>query len=256
MITNINIFKLFEAYHHNLKLIDEGLIKTHDINKSLQILLNYTTDKDIGIISSGINNNKIHIKYGSISLSTFLENLTLITNLGYFITKVKTTSDKLTYTYSWVKFKDILNEDFFTKLDAIELILEPIFDKEININTDTIYHVTYNYLADKILKKGLVPKSNNIIQYHPDRIYFIKNIEDAKTYINSKDNYFIFNPDKDKKINIKQQEYNLSQMEYTILKIDISNTDYTFYQDPNYSKGFYTLNSISPKNILIYDNID
>lgn len=256
MITTINIFKLFETYNHNLKLIEEGLIKTHNIEKSLQILLNYVTDKEISIIDSKIIKNRIIIEYGSMSLSFFLQNLTLITNLGYFITKVRVSINEYKYTYSWNKFKDLLNESLFTKLTKIELRIEAIFDDEIEINDNKLYHVTYNYLTDKILKTGLIPKSNNVMQYHPDRVYLIKSIDDAKTYMNSKDNYFIFNPDKDKKINIKQQEYNLSQLEYTILEINITDLDLKFYQDPNYNKGFYTINSISPKNIKIYNDND
>lgn len=254
MITEINIFKLFEAYNYNLKLIEEGLIKTHDINKSLDVLLNYVTDKDISIINSEIHKNRIIIEYGSMSLSFFLQNLTLITNLGYFITKVRVSINEYKYTYSWNNFKEILDENLFKKLTKIELRLEAVFDNVIEINTNKIYHVTYNYLVDKILKIGLIPKSNNVMQYHPDRLYLVQSIEDAQTYINSKNNYFIFYPDKDKKINIKQQEYNLSQLEYTILEIDITNLNLKFYQDTNYNKGFYTLNTIPPTNIKIYND--
>jgi hypothetical protein len=84
----------------------------------------------------------------------------------------------------------------------------------------------------KIIKKGFIPKNRT---NHPDRIYFTKDFNYAKSIKSEDDNYLIF------RLNFKDY-FN------EIIK------NFTFYDDPHHIDSIFTLDNIHPKYIQILLN--
>lgn len=133
MITKINIFKLFESYLDSVNKLDEGLIKTHNINKAYDILSN----SNFWILnSSKIKDNKIYLNIGkvlstneNINIIEFTNLLSTITNLGYFISHLTIKTNQLTRKISWNEFKNMyFSEDWFNLFNELHLIIEPKYD--------------------------------------------------------------------------------------------------------------------------------
>ncbi|MCB1713459.1 MAG: hypothetical protein KDH96_13625, partial [Candidatus Riesia sp.] len=92
----------------------------------------------------------------------------------------------------------------------------------------------------KILKNGLYPKSYNRKTKHPDRIYFFYDMNDYK--------YLLKSLKLNDKINNLYRNYSLYKVKLTQENI--------IHSDPNFSKGFYTYDNISPMDIeLIEDEL-
>jgi hypothetical protein len=90
-----------------------------------------------------------------------------------------------------------------------------------------------NYLNQFLIKKnGLINKSKNFVENHPERIYFFYNIEDGYDYANFK-NLF----------------------DFSLLKIDCKTlNNIKLFEDPKYYpyvKAYYTYDNIPPYAIEI-----
>lgn len=103
---------------------------------------------------------------------------------------------------------------------------------------DTVYHITTEWRADKILKIGLVPKHKDKKNYHPERIYA----------------YLTGNPMTCATLAV-QLYPTLEPEDIVLLKIDLSKNKPThprFYTDDfTKSAGVYTMENISPDCISI-----
>ena len=187
--------------------IVEGLIFTHPSDKSKNILLRRFPELKIEIETEG----EIYVE--NQPPQELKKYLPIITNLGYFISKLTINGKE------WIK-------EFDEKTKPIAFILEAKYDLEVLI-PDKLYHCSPLKYKDKILKIGLIPKSNNKISNHPDRIYLTDNIDKS----------------------IKFGEY-LGD-EFCIYEIDGKCLS-KLYSDVNLrNNGFYTLNNIQPKYIKI-----
>jgi len=266
MITNLELFSAFENYKKLEDKLNEGLILTHDIYDASKSLKNNSI---LWITEPDNSNNTIKFYTESINISDFVKFNTLIFNLGYFISKI--TPYKLIRGIEGGKtmnykdfFIDYINNE--TKSQSIEdivkfyFVLEPKFDITNKPKTNILYHVTVERFLDKIKKNGLIPKSENFITTHPDRIYFTYDIEDAEKYAKSKVTWYkrINNTNtiqNKPRIGIRNQNDEYIKDKYILLKIDISNIDdLIFYEDPNFKgKGIYTYSTISPKYIEVMD---
>jgi hypothetical protein len=212
----LDIYK--DEYDLNLK---EGLTKTTNINQSINIL-----EKKFNIGVKFIKNkgeNTFKVILTDVDGDSFDELLKYANNLGWFPSFILTPKQKGKFNRS------MYNEKKST------VRFEAKFDEEIVGKTPSVlYHVTPTKNVDKILSKGLAPRSGSKASYHPERIYLGKNIKDVQQLVTI--------------MRSMAQERN-----WTILKI---NTDkipggyLKLYNDPNYSgKGFYTLNNIPPQAI-------
>ena len=110
--------------------------------------------------------------------------------------------------------------------------------------SDYVYHITDKRNIADILRKGLRPKAKKMqdeepYRYYTDRIYLISDSDNIKYDLSS-----------------IISDLNLWD-NYTILKIDISKLNITYWWD-DASRGntVYTVESIHPKFIKVIDNID
>jgi hypothetical protein len=165
-ISNIDYYlndKHIEIYNDiESSYIAEGLIKTFDKDKSLQILL-----KNFKELSGNIEpDDEIYLEGHFKELVNYLP---LINNLGYFISLL-TLNGK-----DWVK-------EYSNETKPLALLLEAKYDIRI-INKPTIlYHVSLKKNEDRILKYGLYPKSFSKISNHSDRIYLTDSLQVAKLF--------------------------------------------------------------------------
>ncbi len=265
MITTIDIFRIINNYVDSQRMYEKGLIKTHEINSSLAAIEEWTSGTGISMLRREIINNKIYIRFGNFEFTDYLLFLPLINNLGYFVSQIETSIlnnetsilkyDKWPFDQFQNKYD---NEEEFNKIQYIEFILEPIFDKQI-INIDNLYyHVTYKFLVDKIMKNGLSTKTRNVITYHPERLYLTTSINDAKLFAKNKTTKLRQTSNKKYKndpIYIdKQKTFKKSELTYSLLEINVQNiNNFKLYKDPNFENGYYTLDTISPENIKIID---
>jgi hypothetical protein len=103
---------------------------------------------------------------------------------------------------------------------------------------NVLYHVSPLRYIDKILKKGLSPRSGNKLTIHPERIY----LTDSEDVIEYFGRYLIENQDEDG---------------YCVYSVSTKNID-KLYSDINMRNGgYYTINNIPPTDIeLISEYFD
>ena len=148
------------------------------------------------------------------------------------------------------KFKSTINvsgyytkREGFTKNHHGKHVIE--FYKKFNPTVKQIppklYHISHLHLKEKILKKGLIPKSGKIIENHPDRVYVFDNIPDAKEFALIK----------------YETTRDIKHRVYVLFEIDTSNLDLNLHIDPlaTYRENmFYTHDNISPTALnVIYE---
>jgi len=131
---------------------------------------------------------------------------------------------------------------------CIILNFAPMFQEDVSnvvMTTEHIFHWTPQYALDSIMKYGLVPKSENKLGKHPDRIYFMSgNIP--------YDNILNFG-----KRLCKENKNSKNNKKYVLLKINTCDArGIKFYYDPHAEQSFYTTETIKPDIIhveRIYD---
>lgn len=199
--------------------IVEGLIHTHHIKKSSDILKRRFPELKIEIENDG----EIFIQNMNGKLSKYLP---IITNLGYFISKITTNGQDWEIDY---------NDDSI----PIALYLEPKYDYLVDIPT-ILYHTSPLKFKDKISKYGLSPRSGNKISKHPERIYLTDDINNAILF----GEY------------LKTEEKNQWYINgYCVYSIDGSYLT-KLYSDINFREGgYYTMNNISPIGIKLIKEI-
>jgi hypothetical protein len=196
--------------------IVEGLIHTHPPEKSINILKRRFPELHIEVEDDG----EIYIENQPVQkLGKYLP---IITNLGYFISKLTINGQE------WIKeYNDV------TK--PIAFILEAKYDYEVKI-PKTLYHASPIRFKDKILKSGLTPKSGNKISNHPERIYLTDNLEKAINF----GNYLIDD---------NNEWYKNGFCVYLIKGEGVSK----LYSDVNFRQGgFYTNNNIKKEYISLF----
>ncbi len=178
-----------------------------------------------------------------ISLENFIEILYEITLSGYKLSSIIAISPKFSEE-SKDDIKEIKGEDFeknylslewFNSFISLEIKIEAkydisipkINDKGYRIIPDFIYHITDKKYLSKILKMGLIPKSENKQSSHPERIYFTLDLEYAR----------LLGPKLTKS--------------WVILKVNIIKYEnLEFFQDP---KGIYSYDNFNPERLELID---
>lgn len=233
LVESLNIYTFEEEYEifYDQFLLNEGLIKTNPIDKTVSILKSNRIRCD-----KFKDENVFHVELTKKSPKTLDQILSLTNNLGWFPS----------YAYYILDSKQLNYENFnrtkvLDMLDSVDLILlrfEAKYDTIIGDVPKILYHVTTKEKASKILELGLSPKDGSMKAYHPDRIYLG------------------FDPKSLEKMVHRSPEFWLKSRtgEFTILKIDTSliPSYFRIFKDPN-SKlfGCFTLNTIPPKAISI-----
>ena len=135
--------------------------------------------------------------------------------------------------------------------DKVFLMFEPRFSKdiidEIKSKYKRLYHATPTVYVEKILKKGLIPRSKNTLFFYPNRVYFMRGDNLNNTQINT------FKNIQGERGRSKHYDNN----EYTILSIDTSKLqdNIKFYVDPNVENGIMTYDNIPPSAITVCDRL-
>lgn len=226
----------FDEY---IKQFNEGLIKTHDINKTIQSLKTIFNklNIDYDIIKTSIFSYNIEIfNVNKLTNNNLKEIVDINNNLfGYYPSYIYIVNN-IGQTHSYKYDKKYLKNTYQT----IKIIFEAKFEKDLynkeQNNLNIVYHLTLQKLKHKILKNGLIPKSNNRKTVHPDRIYFFKNINNYVNLLSNLKNNDIMNK--------------LKTEQYMLLEISLT-PDITTHIDSNYIDGLFTYDNINPNNIKI-----
>lgn len=130
MITKISDYRIYENHFNVIHKLNEGLIMTHDIYESTKIISDFISNK-YGFHNIDIKDNKIELTFSyNVNSILFIEILTTINNLGYYISTMNITDNKN-------RIKKILIEDFkrlylndtdLSSFIKYEILLEPKFD--------------------------------------------------------------------------------------------------------------------------------
>lgn len=251
MITDITTYKLVKDLLLVEQKLNEGLILTHDIYESKDII-----EREVSKYfwyDSKIDGSRFNfiLTDGKFTDKTYIQFCILLNNLGYYISILKLTNKhNMINSFKPDEFKEkYLTDNFLKNIIKYELIIEPKYDIKHKLKTNTLYHVTESKYIDKIFKNGLITKSKNTKTFHPERLYLVYNLQDAEQYISQKNFYYLTNYNKTKQPNKSK----FKEIEYVILKIELpENNEIIFFDDPNFSgKGIYTYENISPKYITI-----
>jgi hypothetical protein len=212
--------------------VDEGLIYSYSYDKvieKIQNLMNkYDIDYDIALdfgihLKIKLNNNRFYF-YNDIKK--------LLNVAGYYISNWKN-------TYEPFKIKK-LNIDDIKNNNYLELILNKRYDFVDNSINIFLYHVSEKSKLDKILKQGLIPKSNNMIENHPDRIYLFNNVESCENFINEKNEI----------LNINREDYIIFKVDMRLIK------KIKLYKDSKFNDKYgalYTYDNIDPISLTIFN---
>lgn len=211
--------------------LNEGLIKTYSIDFTILRVSMLLSKLNIPYDIIKNENNTISIK-----LDNFFDlkeegldyiNTSLINLHGWFPSFIKSVNRNgmkmdIGYNEKWILDRKEI-------LDKVEIIYESKFDKTVD-TPPFLYHLSIVDYSDKILSRGLFPKSKNKIGTHYDRIYLCSEVKYCYDLINNNKKWIIY-------------------------KIDTNGLEITLYDDPNYKdKGFYLYSNIPPSNITIYDS--
>lgn len=224
---NFNQFK--EAFENkNDKLVHEGLIYSFSYSKFKEKLNDILTKYKIEgyeIIQS--EDGLFLINFKPIKdINLYNDIISLLNVSGYYISSYNS-GDGIVYSN--------LGIDDFMEYKKLNVTFNKNFDFEDTGIKLFLYHVTDEKHINKIKQIGLTPKSNKMIDNHPDRIYLFGSIDDINSFISNK-SYYVedFNPVK-LKINIK-----------SLPKIKL-------YKDPKYTNidAYYTYDNIPSYSIKI-----
>jgi len=137
--------------------------------------------------------------------------------------------------------------DFIGEKDVI-INYESKESGEIKPNQTTAYHVTPNVFLDKILEKGLTPKTESKLSDHPERIYLFLDDQMSTFKSMSRALFNTLSDDKKKLIN-----------DYVVLEIDLTQIpNHKFYVDPQASatyRAIFTREPIPASAIKVIDKI-
>jgi hypothetical protein len=237
--------------------INEGLIKTYDIDKTIN---------DISILLDSYN-----IKFNIIK-----NNNTFIINIGNFnstiniLDIVEVTLSNLFNLYGWfpsnMKMENIygmfntkkFNKDelylSYRNLLSVNITFESKFDVLTVDIPDKLYHLSIQQYEKSILKNGLVPKSKSKLTLHDydGRIYLCDSLLKCQSLISRMKMFY-----SEEKFNILYDLNNIKKfynkdVKWIIFEIDTksANIDKLFL-DPNFLGGFYYLNNITKNSIKV-----
>ena len=133
---------------------------------------------------------------------------------------------------------------------TLYIYYEPRHQNKVNElvqDEEYIYHLTHTNKVNKILKNGLVPKTNNKKFLYPDRIYCFLHEPDVDDCLILMKQFY--NEELKK---AKQKNITVYNGTYTLLKIDtelVKNIDFSY--DPNAIDCVYTYDNIPPQAITI-----
>lgn len=248
-------FKSIYNFSNFSYLIEEGLIHTYPIKTVVKLL-----KRELNGVKSSIDIEEetgtifLKIYSGFFNKDNINQLIRVITLCGYFpsIFELYDEDDNLLKSFNYKsttneKENELFLSDLLFEIQKsyfTQIIIESKFNKNITNIPNKLYHVAPYKFRDKILSKGLSPKTLSKKAYHPGRIYLGFEILITKNLayqFEHKGKYVLFEIDTDK-IGVN----NLKLKEYIQL-----------YDDPDFPKnGCYTYQNIPPdciKQILTFN---
>lgn len=215
--------------------MNEGLIKTYPLDKSIKYIIRKYDLSDEQIKIDSVN-------YGIMTIDIIC--LILPNNISKnIIGDIKHDFRTCGY-FNSQKPKQIENTNFFV------LIFEPKFTQNISDNVRKhckyLYHSAPKSYLNKIIKKGLIPKSKNSLFFYPDRTFFM-----VGDKLNTNQLDALKDIQNTRNANIELYS-NIEDKEYVLLTIDISKlpNDINFYCDPLAFGAIFTYDNIPPNAII------
>ena len=216
LLEDSNMYDRFKKQSKNgYLIISEGLITTHPLNKSINIIKKRFPSLTVEIEEDG----EIYIEGEMSELKNYIP---LFNNLGYFIS---------TYTVNGNKWE----KDYTDNTRPISLYLEPKYDLKIDNIPKILYHTSPIKFRDKISKIGFIPKTGNKLSNHQERIYLTDDLNTAISFGK----------------NIKK-EHNSG---YCIYEIDGSCISNLYSDINLRNNGYYTIQNISPNYFKLIEEV-
>jgi hypothetical protein len=254
-------------YEKFINQLNEGLIMTHGLNY-IDSLFRIVLNKIIINYDLVINNTN---KTFDLEFQNNLEKIPIIldfiNNYGYFPSFIYLELNN--GMRNSFKYKDDFFKNFkYSNFRSIKITCEQKFGDTIPINR--LYHITPSPNLEKILKKGLAPRSYNKIAYTTSRIYLGYNQEDTEKLAVRLFNLLDIDY---KNTSPEYKEFRKKCNTYCLLEINIPSIEeykkdnkftkdndirdiIRFYNDPNFSeKGCFTYNNIRPEWITYIKDI-
>ena len=243
-----NIIKYFDEFK---ELYEKGLIKTDEAETVYNSIYNSLSLLGINMFGSKFTKNNIILKINDLfsidkplveilfnHISSFV-----INRGGWFPSKMLITNKFNMNNEVKYSLDDILNNCKYYK--TITITYEKKFDEIETLIPEILYHLSIEEYNKKILKYGLFPKSKSKLSAHLDRIYLCASIQDCKDLINQMSFFYYGQNGVNTFKNTTPVMYEIDNSSHNAVK--------NLYKDPNYKKGFYTLNNILPKYIKRLD---
>lgn len=244
LMKTLNIYEQSDEYDifYEEFLINEGLIRTTNLNQTVSILKRNRIDCDVSD-----KENAFNIRIDSDRSDELDRILTLTNNLGWFPSYMYCIKDNLKKDHGKYNY-----DLFFQKIDLFDSIIlrfEAKFDIEILEIPEKLYHACPKRVYHKIMSLGIQPRNNNISANHPERVYMGISPDEVEKMIRRNPNAWT------KKIHGKSVE----DKEWYIIEISTSMIPKYFriFQDPNSKKfGVYTLNTIPPTALKYFSEFE
>jgi len=241
----------YESYLNivNVKLY-ESVLFSSDIDKVISIV---NKKYNIDLIKEKNNTIKIYLIKHNKHFEDIFNNLsdikTSLYNLGWNISHINY-DNRVGFSKNGNE-KDII--ELYNSKTCSELIIfvSALNDIELENIPKKLYHVSLDYLENKIKKQGLKPMSKNKINKHNDRVYF---------FINYDINVFEdFVKKCVKNFDDKLLKFYSEKIEFNVYEIDSESLsdNLRLFFDPFYKNNIavYTSNGIPPTCIKIIDKI-
>jgi hypothetical protein len=227
-------------YNDFIKLLKEGLIRTHDMRR-------YDSTLSINLDSIGLK-HKIVVKnkfvYEVYINDTNKEKIDILLDYskniyGYFPSYFYITLNN-NLSNSFIYDDELFEKEISKKnIKEIKIRFEAKYDdglyKNDNEVPDFAYHLSPESYKKEIVKYGLIPKAKNRLNTHSDRIYFLYD-----------DNY----SDLLKRLKANDTK-NMIKNDYVLYKISFKDLNIVIHTDPYFSDGFYIYDNIKPDRIEI-----
>lgn len=217
----------------NRRVLDEGLVKTYPIKKTVEYIKSYFNLRNLQIKTVPGENGVEQILVLAPSAGDNIKIMEKAMNyFGYYLATPKPSENqRLSGGFVWLQFEPKFIEDISSQLRKEEKYL---------------YHITPSYNEAKIKKLGFSPRAKNSMFNYPNRVYFIRGS------VNS-----------DEIMSIGEQLCQANRSDgndgtYTVFTVDVDRIPETvpFYFDSNYKYGVYTNHNIKPDTIVGVKNME
>lgn len=210
--------------------INEGLIHTYPIEKTIKYIKDYFGFSDKQIVPKLAENGVYHIW---VCIPNVENNLNLVTRAmsacGYYLGSPREEAIPRD-EWVWLQYEPKNQEDA---------------SKQIREEETTLLHLTPIYNLGKILHIGFSPRCKNELFNYPSRVYFLRGSTTKEDIINIGEQLCDSNSSLGNTGN------------YALFTIDISKipNNVKFFLDPNYPYGVYTNSNITPSAIVNYEKL-